>query len=153
MENKNYEEREFTVKIKVPTNLQVWESCDKQEEDYSAEELNKFRKKFARDVISDIGNTIDEESMKEFLESKYDDGHILCDGEVTIEDWEELDCYKVEVEVEETAGNIKKYREKTFRRIKWFKNMFYNNLDKDGKKLFDEQYKKYEGLASKNESN
>jgi len=94
--------------IETPDNPQVWEDYEKDEEDYTPEELKSFREKFAKELHETIKDNF-LENMEEVIE---DQVMLLLEGSDTlsIDSWDSLEDYGIKIKVEEQKQEVKKER-------------------------------------------
>ena len=82
----------IAIEIETPDTLPVWEDADKSEEDYSEEELKKYRETYCRELHQEV--------IKEFTDiDRIEERFIENLEELSIEDWDSFKDYGVKIKI------------------------------------------------------
>jgi hypothetical protein len=91
---------EFIVTIETPDakDLNIIEDCEKEEEDYTQEELVKYREEYADDIHAVAISFI--EKQLNIIDDQDEIMELINDAELWIEGWDDVDDYGVKISVE-----------------------------------------------------
>lgn len=92
---------QLIIEVETKDDYDVWEDCEKTEEDYTKKELKKYRKEYAKGLHKAVVERI-QKYLKDDLEENFFDGI----EEYTIEGWDDFEDYGIKIKVKEKKTSL-----------------------------------------------